>query len=262
MSLEQNERWKEALMPVALGVIDGFELTHDGLRESMSRLKNRGIPGWSIQLRADCIAMGWAGRESWVPDFALRSETALVGLQLRYVEHEDRVELYRRLFVRFLHIALKPFISRATAHGGIYVPLAELYKITWRYERYGDQRKWMELEDTLKRYYGNKADIEEIQSLPWLAEKLGEGQYMLWLTTECIKEVRPILFQLSDMWWHNYDSKSLTRLVRLFNCQHQWRLLKRKADEPERFTDFTAEAYLAALEGECPAPEWLGGVSG
>lgn len=113
LTSEQNEAWQKAIN--LLDHLDFHALSGAGLLESKSRLANLGVPKWAIPLRAQLITQGWyvQDREPWVPDFVLRSEVALVGLQIRHPIPEDAELAERRLVLRFVAEALRPFVEHA-----------------------------------------------------------------------------------------------------------------------------------------------------
>lgn len=98
-------------MPVALAIVEGHELSETGLLESVERLTARGIPAWAAEFRFLLLSWGSDRVEIWYPKFALRSETALTGLQI--VAPNDTALIYQRVFLHFVGEALRPFVEYA-----------------------------------------------------------------------------------------------------------------------------------------------------
>lgn len=114
---EQNEEWLSAI-PL-LDYSDLHALTEKGLQQSAGRLIRGKVPSWAVLLREKLIANAWP-YYSWVPDFALRSEVALIGLQLLYPDKFDAGQIYRNVRLRLIHEALRPFVEHTeqlTAQG-------------------------------------------------------------------------------------------------------------------------------------------------
>ena len=121
-----DERWQAAIMPVALGVIgDQHEFTEEGMQESVKRLSDLGVPGWASHLRLARPIWNEGPWERWGPacilpwhtNFAIRSATALAGIQLLTPNEQDLRRIYQRLFIRFLTETLRPFMAFAQQPG-------------------------------------------------------------------------------------------------------------------------------------------------
>lgn len=244
MTPEQDENWKAAIMPVALGVVEGYELTEKGLRESLRRLTDRGVSPWAAQLR---IALLFRAFEPWHPNFALRSETALVGIQL--LPYENRaVIVYERAFLRFACEVLRPLIDYARQTDDYrragYKPLIELFERCERFTPPGNVHQWPEAKELFPPrgfHYGMPETIEVYH-----AGNMG---------TELLRAIRAVFDPPGLTDWRRFIS-----LIDNLNQMYQW-LQDGKVgvnfSTGPSYREAIADAYLIALEAECPAPEWL-----
>ncbi len=81
-----------------------------------------------------------------------------------------------------------------------------------------------------------------VSALAWILQKA----ILLYLKTE-----KP-----RDSWKPHY-------VVSLLNNQHQWRVDGLASDGyagGSNYTHLAAEAFLIALESECPPPDWIPGI--
>ncbi|MGC4043318.1 MAG: hypothetical protein QM758_05905 [Armatimonas sp.] len=254
MDSETQERWKEAINP--LDYLDWYALSEAGLRESAKRLAGWRVPDWAIQLRTAIISEGWHTSQSWVPDFALRSEVALIGLQILHPDKFDAGQIYRCVRLRFLHEALKPFVEYAeqlvSEHKDVlrtcYLPLLELHQVTEFTNTPPAGAAFQVIQDdtTERRKWLNR-----------YADDLGlqEGRDAVDLATD--------LAQLGAK-----KSSAVFGICDSLNRQHHWR----QGQNPEELCHtletidlinihyrLIGTAFLTALESECPAPDWLQG---
>ncbi len=132
MLLEQIEQWKQAVLPIALEIREGHGLTDDALAESFDRLENWEVPGWAAELRISLLRSG--DSEPWCPNFAIRSEAALFGIQILHDNEPYLWPVYQRLFVRFVAEALRPFVEWIREHDdyrrGGYSFLVQLFELS------------------------------------------------------------------------------------------------------------------------------------
>lgn len=245
MTQEQIEEWQRAIMPVAFGVLDQYEMTEAGLVDSLDRLKFRGVPGWAIELRRQCISAGWEEKEPWVPEFTLRSETALVGLQLLYPTSSARIDVYRRVFLQFYYDALKPFENQAEESSPALGLVRQYYEK--RHEPIVEQ-EWRDALKTVTSEYHNAAAGHP------------ETLDLLTLVRSLFRDWQSVLLRPSeyDSWWNSPRTGAISDLVHRLNQQHQWQIEGSPADDMGGiYTDVIAQTFLTALEAECPEPEWM-----
>ncbi|MGC4043321.1 MAG: hypothetical protein QM758_05920 [Armatimonas sp.] len=246
MTPEQNNRWRKAVR--LLDYFDFHAISPEGLAAFEKRLKaDRGAPGWAIQARSYCITDGLAKSQLWVPEFALRSEIALLGLKILYPEKEDRIALYRRL--------LPEFLSRVLASlADDYPMLQELHKLLSAGEQseplLSEQRKLL----SDKRFELSLRDTFH-QPDPDPAQ-----QYVLRIASECAELVRLAHFAAPLQWWGRGGLELAAKLIwcyeeRIkfggFSGSHLERLESLGTHLP------VTDAFLATLEAECPSPDWL-----
>ncbi|MGC4043239.1 MAG: hypothetical protein QM758_05500 [Armatimonas sp.] len=266
MTQEQNEQWQSAINP--LDYLDFHALSEAGSCESETRLATWGVPAWAVKLRAQLITLGWLKsiNEMWVPSFALRSETALIGLQIRYPTHTLAELTYPRLFIRFITIVLRPFVEYAQQADWYrrngYKPLIKLYQLCERYRAIGNVAGWPKyLEPFPKRVL--REFLASCPPLPWdrikseSEESAASEIYWAYYHSQDLLKAIPSLLNPNAS---TIRDKSVTSAPARFahNMATQYMLGLEDSTERERkHTDRIAAAFLAALEAECPPPDWL-----
>lgn len=241
MTPEQNEKWKKTVLPIALEIHGGHGLTGDALVESFDRLENWEVPGWAAELRISILHLG--DSEPWCPNFAIRSEAALMGIQILRDNDPYLWAVYQRLFVRFVAEALRPFVEWIREHDdyrrGGYSFLVQLFELCERLPLPVDE--WLETwRMTSDAQYRHMPEFDHAKEL----------------VVELRREAR-IIFQGEVPWG---SARPLEPLLEHLNRQHQWRLEGKAATgftDGANYTRLIADAYLIALEAQCPAPDWL-----
>ncbi|MGC4043237.1 MAG: hypothetical protein QM758_05490 [Armatimonas sp.] len=234
MTPEQNEQWRQAINP--LDYLDFHAISYEGVEESTARLRELGAPGWTTRTRftlltsvpkspalPDCSLL--------FPEFALRSEVALVGLQLLYPDQAEAAVVYQRILKLFLHNAL--------------LPLAVLPEI----ERFcqlcanpnSTRQEWEALgaeKTSFSKLYYRHEDW-------WGAAKIHEGA--CWF----------LYYQQEDGWEAtHHDFGAMLLLVYGKPLELMWRDFLSKQREGIPIHSLTTH-FLNALETECPPPDWL-----
>lgn len=257
MTREQNEEWQAAINP--LDYLDFHAVSWEGQREAAERLVNWGVPAWAILLRNELISGGWYEEEWWVPKFALRSEIALVGLQILYPYSVATERIQQQVFVRFVEEALWPFVEHSQQAGPYlqegYAPLVELYALCGQYHRYNYPSRfpWPRVRELFPQ---RELDTHQPESREiFLADSLG-------------RQLLQTLEQREDpddkRYWDSKSVLDIERLVESLNEQHQWRNAVASGYSHPDGTNYgkrVASAFLMALEAWCPAPDWLPNVS-
>ncbi len=249
MTAEQNEQWKKAVNP--LSYLDFHALSEAGLLECAQHLAARGVPGWAIQLRAQYISLGWEAHETWVPEFALRCETALIGLQVRHPNSRARGGVYRRVLLRFFHEALRPFVEWAAEgdekRGKAYHHIIKAYTLFENLERSSevDYRTWNEV-------WYKASNLEE-------GGFWSENSFANSLVSTMLYSWGKVVFHPIDWetWWHELEVRDVASLTDQLNRQHQWRVEGDANSASGSYFQLTAQTFLSALEAECPPPDWL-----
>lgn len=100
MTSEQNEQWKSAIKP--LDYLDHYALSDRGLAEARKRLMSWGVPIWAVEFRTRFLLhSGIKPMALWMPEFALRSEVAMIGIQILYLQpyssEAETEEVYQRV---------------------------------------------------------------------------------------------------------------------------------------------------------------------
>lgn len=240
MTPEQNARWQKSI-PL-LDYLDHHALNLVVLAESQKRIKGRrGAPCWALEIRRRCTAEGWATRESWVPDFALRSEVAMVGLKLMHPKPDDRVSLYRQLLGDFLNRALLPFEENLE-------PIRTLRDLCLTRETtHAHWNHQQRLIQEARRVNDGNSKAEPEEPL-WHYE-----QHLLQLASQCVETARHVQLFPPEQWWLTFGD----HLVGRFCWTHRWRIKRfPEAEEGGPYRP-VADAFLAAIEAECPLPDWL-----
>lgn len=255
MTQEQNEQWQRAFP--TQDYLGSYALSKKGLEAATERLQRSGVPDWAVRLRNNLISEGQAVREPWVPQFALRSEASMLGLQLLYSDGLERfggdwVSIHVRL--RFLHEVLRPFVEYAEQLDNeqrallrsCYQPLIQVYRITDFVDIPPEGHIFKEVLERAKELWLRLDDnSEDLES--------AEG-----------KDALQLSWKLTEEWDPRRRDIDTVRLS-LYR-QHHWRLGKDPHDQSarleyhhpkQRYQHFLATAFLTALEAECPPPDWL-----
>lgn len=256
MTPEQNAQWQAAINP--MDYLDFYAFSWEGLREAVERLMDWGVPAWAILLRDELIARGWDQEEQWVPRFALRSEAALVGLQILYPYPVVAERVQQRIFVRFVEEALWPFVEHSQQANPYlqqgYAPLVELYALCGQYQNYNYSSRfpWPRVSELFPR---RELDTRRPESREiFLADTLGRRLLQALDHVEDPDDKR---------YWDSKSVEDIERLVEMWNTQHQWsNAIASGKSQPEEMSYLkrVASAFLMALETACPAPDWLPSV--
>ncbi|MGC4043238.1 MAG: hypothetical protein QM758_05495 [Armatimonas sp.] len=262
MTQEQNEQWQQAINP--LDYLDFHALSTEGLSASYARLTSLPVPAWGCELRTLLIGLDWSDKkkEARVPEFALRSEVALVGLAVGNPSPAEAEAVYHRLLVRFVWETLHPFVEYAQQADRYrkdgYKPLVKLHQLCECFDKEGGAMRWPRhlepfskrvLNPFLERISGtfDKTGEQEIHSARDLSYKL-HGTL-----TSILRSKVSIQGELPYPW-------GVTGLVGNLVGQHD----QIQCNDPnygetsaDTYTYLIASAYLAALEAQCPPPDWL-----
>ncbi|MGC4043456.1 MAG: hypothetical protein QM758_06595 [Armatimonas sp.] len=187
----------------------------------------------------------------WIARFALRSQAALIGIQITTPDNIDRDALYQRIYVRFIQETLHPFVDwvktmqSGDARYNAYKPVIALYCACEGFTGPADAAEWRRLHQRLS----NLARAEGFEAFKaWqLAESLLNGI----IVRLNLEKAMPSSFVF---FW-----KPFTVLYPL-NRQHQWRLDGQEGKTPldgSYSIELIADAFLVALEAKCPPPDWL-----
>lgn len=256
-----DERWQAAIMPVALGVIgDQHEFTEEGMQESVKRLSDLGVPGWASHLRLALLTWNerpWEpwGPEfilPWHPDFAIRSATALVGIQLRTPNEQDLKRTYQRLFIRFLTETLRPFMAFAQQAGkyrqGNYTVLNDLFALC---ERFACTRQPTHQEEWDALWERSESKVFAYAE---------EEPHVLVMTKAMLTVARSLLDPNDATPWTDSRAGALGSIIEGVTRQYQWRVDGYGSSDylhTVLYAKLLADAYLTALEAICPTPDWL-----
>lgn len=237
-----DEKWKAAVMPVALDVMDGYALTWEGRAEAYGRLKALQVPAWAISLHGTYLSDLQKEQMHLLPRFLIGCETAMVGLSLTYPQSERLDAVYKNVLFRLLQEAIGLLTAwvEGTDDASMrknYDLFFQLHALCSSIQPPFEVAPWDELIlRSSKR--ARFARQREIRSLVNTGARLGRG----------------IRFE------KNHAHSSLTDMfLSLLECQYRWLRTGRYYGE-ESYIHLFAQVFLAALEAECPPPEWLDGT--
>ncbi|MGC4043458.1 MAG: hypothetical protein QM758_06605 [Armatimonas sp.] len=266
---EQNKQWRQAILPSAT------HLTEERWRAERAflvllppekqfereeailggkALTNLGVPIWARRLRY--AILHWRPdhlADSWITRFLLRSQAALIGIQLSTATPAQRDRSYQRVFVRFVHEALRPFAEWASqpqleaTRRKAYQPLINLYTLCDGFTPPADPEPWRLLFEDLSLLSENRGLPERRQALTLTSDLLRRT-----LARLSLDQIAPRPVMIRPTW--------STHTLFALNRQHQWRLDGQGGESYEtgaNYTELIADAYITALEAECPSPDWL-----
>ncbi|MGC4043280.1 MAG: hypothetical protein QM758_05710 [Armatimonas sp.] len=274
LTQKQNARWQEmivgdgtksyedrwhALRTMAALLPEPAEFLRESMKESEARLAGLGAPGWAFELRTLCAIETWSGgvmESGWLPRFALRSETALVGIQLATSNDEELQTIYQHIFIRFVARTLRPFVDDARQVNAYnkegYRPMMELYLHCERFLRSAAPYEWPEAWSLFHRGNLNKQDMAAVDAFDTGREFLREIRAVMLMTKGLDSE--------GTTPWNISRSRALLGILMRLNRMHQRRLDGNASgthgDGPN-YTHLIADTYLTTLETECPHPDWL-----
>lgn len=230
-------------MPVALGVIEGHEYTEAGLDEADSRLAQWQVASWTIAVRRSCIQQMAQESSPYLPTFVVGCEVALVGLSLLPPEPGAGGVLYNTLFRRFIPEAFLPLLKRMETASDPrlrrdYQPLIQICRLCNSPALSASKRRWTSLESDMLQYRRANQPPEIAALHELISTTIFLAQYIL---------TRPESPTPRAM---------MPKLIRALSVQHQWQL-HGNLDSKSGYTHLTAQAFLTALETQCPAPDWI-----
>ncbi len=240
---EQNEQWQKAIPLLDYG--DFYALSAEGIEQSTKRiLAGRGAPGWAVTARSITISNGWKGKATWVPSFALRSEVAMIGLNLLYPKPEAHMALYRRLLQDFTSQALAPL-------AGVCPLLQELHALTR--DPFPEEARLSGLDQAL-----------EERRLALAGQPYDQDQHFhLQRIWDSLKLLRLMLLEPPRQWW----SRGGLHLGYYLSSFYEFYIKEDRASgslseeiESQDPHQPVADAFLAALESECPPPDWQASI--
>ncbi|MGC4043334.1 MAG: hypothetical protein QM758_05985 [Armatimonas sp.] len=232
-----EDRWKEAVMPVALGVIEGYEFTPQGRADARLRFQVLGLPEWAIPLREYLLERIAAAHLPYLPTFAIRFEVAVAGIGCLYPLPDERLAAYSRALKRFFHLALTPILARIEAVDE------------------DTQRQEYEALQPIYQFYGSENGE---QGPEHLTDFLGQ------LEKEIVSHQPRTLANFLAFWCirlthsglcHPYaplDDGLINRFM--FQLGQEYQLCY---GDDSLHTDRIAQALVAGLETQCPEPEWM-----
>lgn len=252
MTSEQIAQWQTAI-PV-LDYLDFLALSDEGLRDSNRRLAGLVVPAWASDLRTQLITAGWhlMEKELWVPEFALRSEVALVGLQIRHQNNTELERAYQRLFVRFTQEILHPFVGTVEQADRYrragYKSLVKLHQLCERFEKEGSAMRWpRRLESFPETVRGLFLEPFPAFAPRFVNREVYEVSFARSMTDELHRAITSVLNPGVPV---RKDWNLASLLEALEWCESP-------VSKGRSKTDLIATAYLTALELQCPPPDWL-----
>ncbi|MGC4043613.1 MAG: hypothetical protein QM758_07385 [Armatimonas sp.] len=228
-----------------------------------------GVPNWAILFRSFCVYSSWQSGVNWVPEFLLRSETALLGLAIWHSDKKEAATLaYQQLAIHSVAQALKPFVkhSRNPKVGRrrrrAYKPLVKLYHLCQRYLAQNSTLRWPEhidpfpvrFRDGLVRILGLHTVVDRLESdESYFARTLGMD---LLLGIAAILRSGSFMSDMSGMSVRHFKGLDITDLIVDLSRMHRL-MHDEELNNGSDYTRLIADAFLTALEAECPPPDWL-----
>ncbi|MGC4042419.1 MAG: hypothetical protein QM758_01290 [Armatimonas sp.] len=248
MTPEESEQWQQAINP--LDYLDHYATSWTGLRESTERLLGLGVPNWAAESRKFCMTQGMYAKEIWISEFAFRSEVALVGLQVLYPDSGERHQVHGRVLLRFLQEAFTPFAAW-TLDGGrrrrhTFGALVTLVEICGCAEM-PDPAEWQKLDDEMPF---------EVGGIKLAPVQRRETSGCLLTCSLCVMFARKYLFEGKDIQSVPLEYDPAHRIIDVYSDRKPGIQVCQSQGIPN-VTEFVANAFLTALESECPAPKWL-----
>ncbi|MGC4043278.1 MAG: hypothetical protein QM758_05700 [Armatimonas sp.] len=257
MTPEQNAQWQEAVMQAYPAPIsDGQERTLEQwrnhriaeaavvsllpedertaflkgrLKDSRKRLTDWNLPEWTLEMR-DYWVPGYTEPS---PDFTFRCNVGLIGLQVRHSLPEEQAETHLRLLCGFLSRALRPLIEYAETnkYTELRQDLEGYYQICQLCEsegHYQESQRWLEIQNNFRPGWPPTSMRTRAPLLVYAFAKFVRRNFFQVKESGTLQSMNSQLLYLSE----EYEGCSL----------------------PD---NRIAQAFLEALEAECPPPEWL-----
>lgn len=264
MTPEQHEQWQKAMMQIyPIPGPEGQECSYEQWREyqiaeaslralmprtrqaaflrdrsvgSFVRLQHWPFPAWVLEVRDSCA---FEFEDSRRIEFAFRCDMALIGIYLRYSTPDARMQVYDRLLLSFIPRALRPLIEYAEKYK-LRQGFQGCYQICQLCESdglYRDPERWEAIEQNTRGGY-----------------KGGAGEWPNMAVGIFAIMAHKILCDPGELTSsENLTSSDRSWLGGLLGLLHS-EYGPGRSDIPE---DGIAQAFLAALESECPPPDWL-----
>lgn len=252
MTPEQNAEW---LARIDLQEHqDSRAVSAAGLMGCSARLTRRGVPFWALRFREDLANLGQAAGGEWVPDFALRSEVALVGLQLLYPDPTEAEPVYRRTYIRFVAELLLPVVEWvARGDGRRQLACKKLLALQGQCEKFTglfEPEDWYELDYLYGRPRDDVRFDNEAES--WLATHAQALGQEIFGELRLILEMSPSRHVPVRAWIERADY-----VYQLLQGSTQPRSDWGNGRRTTVHAETLARCFLAPLEAECPPPDWL-----
>ncbi len=258
MTPEQHEQWQEAIMQAyPAPTPDGHEGTFEQWKnhriaeaallslmpeaEQVTFLKKRvessvehlagwNLPDWTLETRDYCASEFY---KPWMPDFLFRANAILIGMNVRYGAPEEQGKPYLRLLTGFFRRLLRPLVEYAETvdNASLRYEYEGYYQICCLCEsddHYLDSQRWLDIQN----HFGPSGPGASSRiRAPFLVDAL-------------VKRVRRTCFQVDEPG----ALRSMESLLSYLGAEYK---------ECSLLENRMAQAFLDALEAECPYPDWL-----
>lgn len=223
-----NHRMAEAALLALMPEAKRFDFQKDQVQSSIIRLTGWGIPLWILDFRNRWVTMH---NQPWGREFTFRTEVALVGLQFLYLAQDARTEAYRRVVLGFVLGALRPLVDHAEASQE-YAGLLQICQLCESDGLYMAPQRWRDIHNRFGSHVVETPAKTRAKSL----------------VDDFIRIACSGLFQPDTP-----QDRNVTGVI-LFHLGKEYQSCFRK-DRAQ--TDRIVQAFLNALEAECPPPDWL-----
>ncbi len=234
---QEHRRAESAVLPL-LPWPESIRFLESRVKTSAEHLRDWQLPDWVLDIR-DRWAFESISHQG--ATFTLRCDTALIGMQLRYPTRDAKADAYQRLLIGYLSRALRPLIEQTEASNDTELrhDFEGYHQICLLCESdglYWDQERWLEIRTNFasgssRRHLTNKSR----------AKRLVEAFVIL---------AQRVLFQIEEPVDEDGPRNPMSTSTLMFYLPWEYLMA-------ELYRHFMGQAFLTALESECPPPDWL-----
>lgn len=227
----KNHRRAEAALLSLMPEVERITFLRSRVKDSAERLADWHLPEWALEIRDFCAR--WYYDDSVpTPDFAFRTDVGLLGLQLRYSMPEERAESYNRLLLGFLSRSLRLLVDSEEVSKNAelqhdFEGFRQICCLCESESHYLDPQNWLDIKNTFGK---GRRSITNRTRAPILVDAF-------------TRVTRRALFQIDE-------PGPLGRRLPMFWFYAEYR----EFHLPE---NRIAQAFLNALETQCPTPDWI-----
>lgn len=269
MTSEQDKRWRELAQPGILAVQAGDADTLNGIWAANKRLRAY-MPDWAIQQRYDLVWDVAKRHNEYLATFTVRVEVAATGISVLHSSRKSLLVVYRRVYFRYIYEMLKPIVEWAIATGAYdkfpysFGAVQKVHRLCAEVLEALNESPaaasaiWASL-DVKEKTPPELTPSEESCGYPGLVTLVRMAELCHWDGMPFLQESKP--------WWKWPREKQATwkspgdaGVVNLALLLQYWPIWGPECEIQAAgvlCSNRIAQAFLAALEAECPTPDWL-----